>query len=866
MPYSSLSIFERMPRNFSLAVSIVATLIIAAIDSVLPSNIAMPIAYLGALVLALGAHSLRFSWALAAVQILLTWLIFFFGPGSPFPEAVPYAIAHRALVSVVLVFLALISQSRLRMVAHLRQRETTLAAQAHELEEINEELSQREEEIVRQNEELHSQTEELERQTEELRLTNEELAARERSLEQMLELARSLTVGLSRGEVLDKICEALGVLCEGSASAIIERQGSDLEILCHHGFGPEDAKSRTLPYASSFSSLIMSMGQTGYLEDVSLRPELMLPQPASGEPFCAVLATPLRMQGRSVGTVEVYSFQPRKWDASLITLIESLAAQASISLQNFELVEAIRQERQRFEAAFNNVPFGVSVCDDPRGDNVQVNPAGASILGVPLGENLAASTPIGARLRRNITRKHSPVNVSDLPLARALRGEELQNEELDFTLARGQVTLLCCAAPFVDSNGKVTGAVTSFADITELKRVQRELDLRRREAEEASVRKTRFLSAVSHDIRTPANAINLMAELIRRASASDELKRDLPDLAQRLQANTRSLMELVGDLLDVARFDSGRVELVETQFMLGDLIADECRQLSLLAETKGLTLECEPLARPIRLFTDRVKLGRVLGNLLGNAIKFTSTGTVQISAGFLSPTDRRVVIRVRDTGQGIASANLHRIFDEFAQLQNPERDSAKGFGLGLTICKRLVEVMGGEIIVESEPGKGSTFMVVLPQSTVVVNVDALPTAPELPANTEVRHGPRLRLKVLLVEDHPATRTGTAALLRQEGATVIEASNGHEAFNALETETPDVLLLDMMLPDLDGREILAHLQARPHATLKGVLVLTGDLTAERVADVKRLGADRLIGKPVDLAKLVAAVEDYQHPRP
>ncbi len=154
-------------------------------------------------------------------------------------------------------------------------------------------------------------------------------------------------------------------------------------------------------------------------------------------------------------------------------------------------------------------------------------------------------------------------------------------------------------------------------------------------------------------------------------------------------------------------------------------------------------------------------------------------------------------------------------------------------------------------------------VVVLPQSTVVVNMDHVAVVTDHPpVLNNHNNGPRLRLKVLLVEDHPATRAGTAALLRQEGATVIEASNGHEAFNALETETPDVLLLDMMLPDLDGREILARLQARPHATLKGVLVLTGDLTAERVADVKRLGADGLIGKPVDLGKLVSAVEGFQ----
>jgi signal transduction histidine kinase/CheY-like chemotaxis protein len=464
-------------------------------------------------------------------------------------------------------------------------------------------------------------------------------------------------------------------------------------------------------------------------------------------------------------------------------------------------------------------------------------------------------------LRQGITRNHVPVASSDLPLARALRGEEVQGDELEIPLPRGTISALFGAAPFLDDEGHVSGAVASFADITELKRVQRELDLRRREAEEASVRKTRFLSAVSHDIRTPANAINLMAELIRRASTSDELQKELPNLAERLQANTRSLIELVGDLLDVARFDSGRVELVESQFLLGDLIADECRQLSLLAEAKEIQLISEPLERPIRLFSDRVKLGRVIGNLLGNAIKFTRVGTVHISAGFMSPVDRRVMIRVQDTGPGIAPENLARIFDEFAQLHNPERDSSKGFGLGLTICKRLIEVMGGEIIVESQLGQGSAFTIVLPTSAVVFNFDHVSVTPETPAPAAV-NGSRLNLNVLLVEDHTATRKGTAELLRQEGAQVREAANGHEAYHALAEQTPDVLLLDMMLPDIDGREILAHLQSKPLPGLKGVVVLTGDLTKERLADVQRLGADALIGKPIDLAKLLTAIEGFQ----
>jgi CheY-like chemotaxis protein len=851
----------------SFCIAFAAAVLVA--DALLQANVVVPLAYVVPIALSVWTRSRAVLWTLTAVALAATWGMHFWGPQPLEATGATLSLLNRGLVSAVLALQALHIHGRIAIEQARVGNETLLQQQAAEVEEVNEELLQREEEIVRQNEELQSQTEELERQTEELRVTNEELAARERSLEQLLELSRSLTADLTRGQIMEKVCEAIGVLTDGAAAAILERRGNEVVISCHHGFGPGGPQGDRLPLADSFASIILSMGATGYLEDVNLRPELVIPMPKEGEPFRAVLSAPLRMQGKAVGMVELYSPQPRSWDAAQVTIVESLAAQLAISLQNIDLVEAIRQERRRFEAAFRTVPFGLAVTDDPEGTTVQLNPAASTMLGIPLGENVAVGTAAGARLRRSVTRNRVPVDPSDLPLARALRGEEVMADELEFAVAKDALSLLCCAAPILDGQGSVVGAVSAFADITELKSVQRELEIRRREAEEASVRKTRFLAAVSHDIRTPANAINLMAELIRRASVTPQLAQEMPDLAERLQANTRSLMELVSDVLDVARFDSGKIELIESEFSLADLIADECRQVRPLADDKGIQLVMEPMERPIWLHTDRVKLGRVLGNLLGNAVKFTAKGTVRVSAGFRSSNDRSVVVRVEDTGIGIADESLPRIFDEFAQLHNPERDRSKGTGLGLTICKRLVEVMGGEITVESTINSGSSFQVVLPPSCVALRLDATSGSAKLeptkPARLPDNPGERLNLSVLIVEDHTSSRDGTARLLRQEGARIIEAKNGREALDALSRCAPDVVLLDMMLPDMDGREVLRRLQAQPPPGLKGVLVLTGDLTAERLAEVKQYGADALIGKPVDVSKLIEALADYQTTR-
>jgi signal transduction histidine kinase len=394
-----------------------------------------------------------------------------------------------------------------------------------------------------------------------------------------------------------------------------------------------------------------------------------------------------------------------------------------------------------------------------------------------------------------------------------------------------------------------------------LKEQNEELEHRRREAEEASSRKTRFLAAASHDIRTPVNTISLMAEVLCRAADHPELAVQIPDIAHRLQANALALADLVGDVLDVARLDAVRVELQVSEFSLNELLAQECARALPLAQAKDLRLEVNAPADALRLRTDRVKLDRVIGNLLGNAIKFTDAGGVTVSAA--RAADGAALICVRDTGVGIALAELGHIFDEFVQLGNPERDRAKGCGLGLAICRRLTEALGGGIAVESEPGRGSAFTVRLPPSCVVEGPGGAPA----PAEGR-RLGPwpgRSRLSglhVLLVEDDQPTRESTAHILRGEGAVVREAADCATARRLLREEAWEAVLLDMVLPDFDGREILQELAAHRPPSLGAVYVTTGDLTGARRAEVQRLGADRLLGKPIDTAELIALLEEVR----
>ena len=287
-----------------------------------------------------------------------------------------------------------------------------------------------------------------------------------------------------------------------------------------------------------------------------------------------------------------------------------------------------------------------------------------------------------------------------------------------------RVTVLSSAAPFYDADGSIIGAVSCFADISQLKQLQRELETRRREAEEANVRKSRFLAAASHDIRTPANAISLLAELLKRTADSPTMAAEIPQLAEELRHSANSLVNLVSNVLDVTRFDTDKLELHETEFPLAQLLDEESRQVQPLAAAKKLSLDVEHCDKSLWLRADRIKLGRVMGNLLGNAIKFTDHGSIHVKSKL---DGGPIEITVRDTGIGITPENQTRIFDEFFQLSDPAR--SKGSGLGLAISKRLVEAMGGKISVASAPGEGSTFTVTLPRSAVVAGSRSSASSP-----------------------------------------------------------------------------------------------------------------------------------------
>jgi signal transduction histidine kinase len=706
------------PVNYSRAVPVVAFMV-AALGALLWADwywglvFNSSVVYPPLLLIAAYSRDRRVLWPIVGLTLLATVAGYFFEHGD-FRSLLNRGLSLLAILSVAGVLHVLIKAWR-----QLQEDRVVIRHHNDELERANRELRLRESDIASQNEELQSQTEELERQSEELRVANDELAQRERTLETLLSLSRSLGMDLTPGETMTRICETLGQLINGpgTATAILLRDGNHMVVRCHYGFGPDGIRSERFPIGESFAELIFEQQRTGYLEDISLRPDLQLPQPANGDAVVSVLAAPLVVRGKAIGTLEIYGRQRRNWSDDQIALAESLAAQAAISLENAELFTEIEAERARLRAVLDTVPFGVAICDGAC-EQFTVNPAGAGQLHIPSNVRI----PMGTDARWTTYRDGERLTFEQQPLARAVqKGEIVDGEELELVFTSGRrMFILASAAPVRDAEGHIRGGVAAWADITLQKTLQRELDLRRREAEEASVRKTRFLAAASHDIRTPANAISLIAELIKRTADNPKMADEIPQLAVELHQSAMSLVNLVTNVLDVTRFETGKLELHETEFPLNALLEEEVRQTLPLAQAKGLEYELQEPPASLHLLTDRVKLGRVMGNLLGNAIKFTDKGAVRVSVR--RPDSGGVEIDVTDTGVGISPEHQEKVFDEFFQLFDPQR--SKGSGLGLAISKRLVEAMGGTLTLRSTRGQGSTFTVQLPPACVARREEA----------------------------------------------------------------------------------------------------------------------------------------------
>ena len=435
---------------------------------------------------------------------------------------------------------------------------------------------------------------------------------------------------------------------------------------------------------------------------------------------------------------------------------------------------------------------------------------------------------------------------------------------LGIVVVRSQRQSTLALAGLIDDNETLSKALAHERDRAEAERDR---------AEAASQSKTRFFAAASHDLRQPLHALSINAttlDLVAQRSGDALLK----ELSLGINSALRQSRSLLDGLLDISRLDAHAVQTCLTPQDMGMVLETVREEYAALAARQGLTLEVsagggggagggtggggggrDEGAAPWAL-TDADQLLRILGNLVDNAIKFTRQGGVVLSARLLE--SGRVLVRVSDTGPGIAAAERERVFEEFYQVGNPSRDRAQGLGLGLAIVKRTAALLQIPLQLISEPGRGATFELSLPAATS----GASPPHPQTPSalSTMAAPGAGKTLSVLLVDDEPDGLIAMCTYLRQIGWSALGVASSDEADLALtQGFRADVLVVDFRLRAETGVDVITRLRkqhGKHHGDLPAVIV-TGDTAAQRLREFAALRAT-VLHKPIDGEKLARAL--------
>jgi PAS domain S-box-containing protein len=384
----------------------------------------------------------------------------------------------------------------------------------------------------------------------------------------------------------------------------------------------------------------------------------------------------------------------------------------------------------------------------------------------------------------------------------------------------------------------------------------------RADAELASRMKDEFLAIVSHELRTPMNAIVGWAEIMEHASAPS------PQFAKAIEVirrNARVQAKMIDDILDVSRVVAGKVRLEPRTIDLVTVIDQAIEVARPAAEAKRIEIERSSGETAIPLVADAERLQQIIWNLLSNAVKFTEPGgRVTISA---TPEPGRVMLEVSDTGRGIAPEHLHQIFDRFLQIDPTTTRSQGGLGLGLAICRHLVELHGGTIRARSEGlGHGATFSVCLPLEAKLpasAPEDGPASGADFLSSRPLSRAPSLvGLELLVVDDEDDSRVLAATILRAAGASVTECSSAKEAFQAFSAKAPDVLVTDVAMPGEDGYSLLRQVRDLPPENGGGApcIAVTAYARTEDVARAIKAGFSRHLSKPFASASLIRVVAD------
>ena len=515
-------------------------------------------------------------------------------------------------------------------------------------------------------------------------------------------------------------------------------------------------------------------------------------------------------------------------------------------IERIQIEENLSKSQQELTSVFKSSPESL-IYHDEQGTILKINPRFTEVFGYTLDDLKGRNINEGMIFPRDKTKEESK-KITQITLEKGSIRIEAIRKKKDGTL----FPVVISASPII-VKGKSKGIIAIYSDITKEKLAEKEIIKAKKEAELANQAKSAFLASMSHEIRTPMNAIIGMGELMKNTTLNDEQKEYL----DMLRISADNLLNVINDVLDISKIESGHIEIEKIEFDLWELVESIGVTLGIKASQKKLELLCYTnLDVPQYIMGDPTRLRQILINLAGNSLKFTEKGEIAINVKILKKENDKVSLHftVKDTGIGIPKEKQAKIFESFSQVDSSTTRKYGGTGLGLSICKQLAELMGGKIWVESEISKGSTFHLTL--SSVVV---------EKPEGREEKiESPEIKnLRVLIVDDNYSNRMILREIVSLWGALPKETEDGFSALEELKLACKrgrpyQLILSDKNMPKMGGFELIKKIREIPEYKKAPIIILSSDREEADFRKIEELSISDFILKPVRRSRLYNAI--------
>ena len=521
--------------------------------------------------------------------------------------------------------------------------------------------------------------------------------------------------------------------------------------------------------------------------------------------------------------------------------------------------ESLQETRAILQAALDNCQAGIMIVEAADGKLQYINKTGMIIT--KGAEDLFIQRSVDYVARWSVFHTDgTPFEHNDIPLVRAIRyGETCSNELIIRQGEDHELVIWANAAPIKDEDGKVKAGIVIFLDISEQKRIEEALRKAKDDAEQANAAKSQFLANMSHEIRTPMNGIIGMTDLTLMTNLEGKQREYL----NIVKSSTMSLLRVLNDILDYSKIEAGKIDLEETAFDVRETVNEVVDLFSVTAKQKNLTIKITMDHEiPSKIIGDSIRLRQILSNLVGNAVKFTMQGEILIQMSVVQKNKKRVILKVVviDTGIGISDVKLDKLFKRFSQVDDSNTRQFGGTGLGLAISKKLIEIMNGEIGVESEEGVGSSFFFT---AEFGIHHQAIMLNEEVAEQELFAHHSCTEKTILLAEDDMVSKNVVTIFLEKQGFQVIAVDNGNEAVSAFKQEKVDLILMDINMPYLDGYSATAMIrQEEKNKTFHTpIIAMTAYALKGDREKCLEAGMDDYISKPIDINQVLSIIQKY-----